>query len=151
MWFEDAVRSDGRIIGRRVRSVRDAGAYVSSNDYVTSKHAFAVCGPYAIPNVQVDAYAIFTNKRPASSMRGFGLYQASFAEQVQMERVAERLGTDPWRIRLINAVRDGDTSATRSELRACSLIEVIQAVAGRAGTELDHDHASLSSGVPREA
>jgi CO/xanthine dehydrogenase Mo-binding subunit len=145
MWFEDAVRADGRIIGRRQRSIRDGGAYVLTNEYVMSKHAYGVCGPFNIPNVEVEAYAVLTNKRPTSSMRGFGLYQASFAEQVQMERIADRLGIDSWRIRMINAVRDGDTSATRMELRACGLIEVLQALAEQVGHVLDSDLGSMTS------
>lgn len=150
MWFEDAVTSDGRIVGRKVRSIRDGGAYVLTNEYVMSKHAFGICGPYDIPNVDVEASAVLTNKRPTSSMRGFGLYQASFAEQVQMERIADRLGLDPWRVRLINAVRDGETTATRTELHSCGLIEVVQALAERVGKHLDPDMASLSSSTPRE-
>src|SRR5439155_16795211 len=59
--FQDVVTSEGRILGRQVRSVRDGGAYVLTNDYVMSKHAFGVAGPYDIPNVEVDAYAVLTN------------------------------------------------------------------------------------------
>jgi CO/xanthine dehydrogenase Mo-binding subunit len=150
MWFEDAVTSEGRIIGRKQRSVRDGGAYVLTNEYVMSKHAFGVSGPYDIPNVDIEGYAVLTNKRPTGSMRGFGLYQASFSEEVQMERIADRLGLDPWRIRLINAVRDGETTATRMELRSCGLIEVLQALAERVGVQLDPDLAALSSADRRE-
>jgi len=149
--FEDAVTSGGRILGRKVRSIRDGGAYVLTNEYVMSKHAFGICGPYDIPNVDVETYAVLTNKRPTSSMRGFGMYQASFAEQVQMERIADRLGLDPWRVRLVNAVRDGETSATRTELHACGLIEVVHALAERVGRPLDPDLAALSSRTAREA
>ena len=145
MFFKDGVMKDGRIIARQVRSIRDGGAYILTNDYVGSKHAFGVAGPYNIPNVKVDAYAILTNKRPTSSMRGFGLYQASFAFDVQIEKIAHTLGMDPWRIRFMNAVRDGDTSATQAELRNCALIEVMQAAAERAGIKLDDDLLKMSS------
>lgn len=150
MYFTDGVMSDGRIIARKVRSIRDGGAYVLTNDYVMNKHAFGVNGPYHVPNVWVDAYAVFTNKRPTSSMRGFGLYQASFAIESQMERVAQEIGIDSWRLRFINAVRDGETSATGAELHACSLIEVMQAAAQRAGVKLDDDLLAMSSKQPRE-
>lgn len=145
MFFKDGVLKDGRIIARKVRSIRDGGAYVLTNDYVVAKHAFAVAGPYDIPNVWVDAYAIFTNKRPTSSMRGFGIYQSSFADEVQMERIAEAVGIDSRRLRFINAVRDGDLSATQAELHDCALIEVIQAAAERAGVKLDDDLLAMSS------
>jgi CO/xanthine dehydrogenase Mo-binding subunit len=151
MYFTDGVMNDGRVVARKVRSIRDGGAYVLTNDYVMNKHAFGVNGPYDIPNVWVDAYAVFTNKRPTSSMRGFGLYQASFAIESHMERVAREIGIDSWRLRFINAVRDGETSATGAVLHACSLIEVMQAAAERAGIQLDDDLLAMSSKTPREA
>jgi CO/xanthine dehydrogenase Mo-binding subunit len=150
MTFTDGVMSDGRIIARKVQSIRDGGAYVLTNDYVVAKHAFGVNGPYDIPNVWVDAYAVFTNKRPTSSMRGFGLYQASFAIESQMERVAQEIGIDAWRLRFINALRDGETSATGAAQHACALIEVMQAAAERAGIKLDDDLLAMSSKQPRE-
>jgi hypothetical protein len=48
-------------------------------------------------------------------------------------------------------VRDGETSATRTELHACGLIEVVQALAERVGRPLDPDLAALSSRARREA
>jgi CO/xanthine dehydrogenase Mo-binding subunit len=145
MFFKDGVMKDGRIVARQVRSIRDGGAYSLTNDYVVAKHAYGVGGPYNIPNVKIEAYAIFTNKRPTSSMRGFGLYQASFALEVQIERIAEALGLDSWRVRFINAVRDGDTTATRNVLHNCGFIEVMQAAAERAGIVLDEDLRQMSS------
>jgi CO/xanthine dehydrogenase Mo-binding subunit len=145
MWFKDGVMKDGRILARKIKSVRDGGAYPSTNDYVVRKHSYGVSGPYAIPNVWIDAYAVFTNKRPTSSMRGFGLFQASFAWDVQMERIAETVGIDSWRLRFLNAVHDGDTSATGAVQHNCGLIEVMQAAAQRAGIRLDGDLLTMSS------
>jgi len=145
MWFTDGVMKDGRIIARKIKTVRDGGAYASTNDYVTRKHAYGVSGPYAIPNVWIDAYSAFTNKRPTSSMRGFGLFQASFAWDVQMERIAEVVGIDSVRLRFLNAIRDGDTSATGAVQHNCGLIEVMQHAAQRAGVRLDDDLVKMSS------
>ena len=145
MWFKDGVTRDGRIVARVIRSVRDGGAYPSTNDYVVRKASYGIAGPYNIPNVSIEAYAVFTNKRPTSSMRGFGLYQASFAWDVQMERIAEVVGMDSWRLRFINAIRDGDTSATRAVQHNCGLIEVMQTAARRAGITLDADLLAMSS------
>jgi CO/xanthine dehydrogenase Mo-binding subunit len=82
-------------------------------------------------------------------MRGFGLYQSSFAWDVQMERIAEIVGIDSWRLRFLNAIRDGDTSATRAVQYHCGLIEVMQTAAQRAGIRLDDDLLALSSQTPR--
>jgi CO/xanthine dehydrogenase Mo-binding subunit len=151
MFFKDGVTKDGRILAREVKSVRDGGAYVLTNDYVAAKHAFAVSGPYDIPNVKTHAYAVLTNKRPTSSMRGFGIYQASIGHELQIQRIATELGIDPWEIRFKNAVRDGDLSPTRATLKNCSLIESLQLTAERAGVALDESWMKLSSKAMREA
>jgi CO/xanthine dehydrogenase Mo-binding subunit len=78
-------------------------------------------------------------------MRGFGLYQGSFAWDVQMERIAEAIGMNSWRLRFLNAIRDGDTSATGAVQHNCGLIEVMQAAAKRAGVSLDADLLAMSS------
>ncbi|HEX9795948.1 MAG TPA: molybdopterin cofactor-binding domain-containing protein [Anaerolineales bacterium] len=151
MFFKDAVTNDGHIIGRQVRSVRDGGAYVLTNDYVAAKHAFAVSGPYNIPNIRTHAYAVLTNRRPTSSMRGFGIYQASIGHELQIEHIAKQLGMDSWRIRFLNAVHDGDLSATQAVLKNCGLIESLQQTAERAGVKLDDEFLQLSSKAVREA
>jgi CO/xanthine dehydrogenase Mo-binding subunit len=151
MFFKDGVTKDGRILAREVKSVRDGGAYVLTNDYVAAKHAFAVSGPYDIPNVKTHAYAVLTNKRPTSSMRGFGIYQASIGHELQIQRIATELGIDPWEIRFKNAVRDGDLSPTQATLKNCALIESLQLTAERAGVSLDESWMKLSSKAMREA
>lgn len=145
LWFKDGVMKNGKIVARQIKMVRDGGAYPSTNDYVIRKASSGVAGPYEIPNVWVDSYAVFTNKRPTSSMRGFGLYQASFAYDVQMEKIAEVVGIDSWRLRFLNAIRDGQTSATGAVQHNCGLIEVMQAAAKRAGVKLDDELQALRS------
>jgi CO/xanthine dehydrogenase Mo-binding subunit len=145
MFFKDGVMKDGKIIARSVRSIRDGGAFILTNDYVVNKHAYGVAGPYNIPNVKIDSYGILTNKRPTSSMRGFGLHQSSFAHEVQMERIAKTVGIDSWHLRFINALHDGDTTAGQAELHSCALIEVMQAVAEKAGIQLSEDLLKMSS------
>jgi CO/xanthine dehydrogenase Mo-binding subunit len=143
--FKDGVMKDGRIVARKIKMVRDTGAYPLTADYVVRKASYGISGPYDIPNVWIDSYAVFTNKRPTSSMRGFGLFQSSFAWDVQIEKIAEKIGIDSLRLRFINAIHDGDTSATRAVQHNCGLIEVMQAAAQRAGIRLDDDLLKMSS------
>jgi CO/xanthine dehydrogenase Mo-binding subunit len=143
--FKDGVKKDGRLVARHVQSIHDSGAYVSLNAYVVDKHSFLVAGPYFIPNVYVQGYAILTNKTPASSMRGFGMTPATFAGEVQMDRIAEAVGMDPWEIRFINAFHEGDQTATRRVLDSVALIEVMQTLAKTAGVELPDKLMAMSS------
>ena len=145
LWFKNGVAKDGRILARKIKMVRDTGAYPLTADYVIRKASYGVSGPYNIPNVAIDSYAVFTNKRPTSSMRGFGLFQSSFAWDLQMEKIAEALKMDSLRLRFLNAIHDGDTSATRAVQHNCGLIEVMQTAAQRAGIKLDDDLLAMSS------
>ena len=100
IYIKDGVMNDGRIIARKVTSYADSGAYSRQTPYALTKHAANAAGPYAIPNVSIDAYCVYTNHVPTSAMRGFGITMASFAIEVQMDKIAEAVGIDPWSIRL---------------------------------------------------
>ena len=86
IYVKDGVMADGRIVARRVTSYADCGAYSRQTPYALTKHAANAAGPYAIPNVSIDAYCVYTNNVPASAMRGFGITMASFAIEVQMDK-----------------------------------------------------------------
>lgn len=141
----DGVMKDGRIVARKIRTICDCGAYDLMTDYVMIKHCATVTGPYAIPNVWIDSYAVFTNKQVSTSMRGFGVNPASFADEVQMDRVAKAIGMDPWEIRFINAHRNGDITPTRHVVDDVSLIETMKAAAKAAGIQLPVHLLTMSS------
>jgi CO/xanthine dehydrogenase Mo-binding subunit len=136
MEYRDGVMKDGHIIARKVRSLHDAGAYHRHSPYGVTKHAANLPGPYNIPNVWIDAYCVYTNRQPASALRGFGVTPASFAIEVQMDKIARTIGMDPWEIRLINAYRNGQTKAIRKHVEDATLIETIQAAAKLVGHPL---------------
>ena len=103
MEVTDGVMNDGRIVARKVKGIRDAGAYASFNVLAAVKFSFFCSGPYAIPNIQNDGYCVFTNKPPSSSMRGFSVTPSTYAVEMQMNKIAAEMGIDPWEIRLKNA------------------------------------------------
>lgn len=136
MEFRDGVTKDGHIVARKVRSLHDAGAYHRHSPYGVTKHAMNLSGPYNIPNVWVDAYCVYTNRQPASALRGFGVTPASFAIEVQMDRIARAIGMDPWEIRFLNAYRNGQTKSVRKIVEDATLIETMQAAAKMVGQDL---------------
>jgi CO/xanthine dehydrogenase Mo-binding subunit len=127
--------NDGRIIARKVTAYMEAGAYTGHTTYAVTKCAAHMPGPYAIPNVWVDGYCVYTNRTPTGPMRGFGVTIADFALETQMDRIARELGMDPLELRLKNAYRDGDLKAHRKLTEGAALVEVIQ----RAAELVDHD------------
>jgi CO/xanthine dehydrogenase Mo-binding subunit len=106
------VTRDGRLVAMDVEVILDGGAYVTLSPVVLSRAAIHAAGPYRCPNVRIAARSMFTNTPPNGAFRGFGAPQTQFAVEVHMERIAEALGQDAVRLRLRNALRTGDTTAT---------------------------------------
>ena len=90
----------------------DGGAYASTSSAVLTNAVTHVQGPYKCDNATVDGYAVRTNNLPCGAMRGFGVVQACFAHEGQMDRLAMACGIDPVAIRLLNAMETGDRLIT---------------------------------------
>ena len=94
----------------------DGGAY-SDRGVIISRAAGIDCtGPYRIPNLSCDSLCVYTNHPYATAFRGFGHSEQAFAIERAMDKLAEELGMDPLRLRLINALHAGDTSPTQALL-----------------------------------
>jgi CO/xanthine dehydrogenase Mo-binding subunit len=107
---------DGKVIAAESELLADAGAYNYTSNKVLGNALLMVSGPYAIENVYVDAYAIYTNNIPGGAFRGFGGPQGAFAAELQMSRLAEALGMDPIELRMKNVITDGVPSHTQVPL-----------------------------------
>jgi xanthine dehydrogenase molybdopterin-binding subunit B/aerobic-type carbon monoxide dehydrogenase small subunit (CoxS/CutS family) len=129
------VMSDGRIKALAMRMVCDGGAYGLSTEGVMRKAAILAAGPYAIPNVRIDTYGIYTNNTPSGAFRSFGALQTQFATETHLDIIAERLGLDPFEIRRINAMRDGATTHTKQTLGSVSLMRTLEAAEKASGWE----------------
>ena len=88
------VRPDGSFAARKIECFSDQGAYASHGHGVVAKGMGAFPQLYPCPNVEGDAYSVFTNKSAAGAMRGYGIPQAMFAGECHMEDVARALGVD---------------------------------------------------------
>jgi len=103
---------EGHLVAVRARIVGDTGAYASVGDKVLERAAGHACSVYRVPNVDVEARAVYTNNPPAGAMRGFGSNQANFAIEGMMDVLAEQVGIDAWQMRWRNAVDVGDPFGT---------------------------------------
>jgi CO/xanthine dehydrogenase Mo-binding subunit len=145
MEIADAVTKDGWILGRKMLTLHDSGAYSRFSPYGLTKHSFHHTGAYTIPHLEFDGYAVYTNRVPTTAMRGFGVTSVSFAVEMHMSRVALELGLDPFEIRLKNANRKGDTSPNGIAYTDPSTIPTIQAVADELGHELSAAYRTVTS------
>ena len=110
--YEVGADADGHLVAVRARIVGDTGAYASVGAKVLERAAGHACGAYRVPNVDVEARAVYTNNPPAGAFRGFGVPQATFAIDGCLDRLAARVGLDGWEIRWRNALRTGDRFGT---------------------------------------
>jgi CO/xanthine dehydrogenase Mo-binding subunit len=108
---------DGRLVAQDVEILMDGGAYVTLSPVVLSRGTLHATGPYECPNVRIRSRVVMTNTPPNGAFRGFGAPQALFAAEMQMERLAQKLGLDPVTIRRKNAVRVGSTLPVGQTLR----------------------------------
>lgn len=99
---------DGKLTAAEAEIVGDAGGYAYTSTKVLGNSTLMCTGPYNVPNVHVDTYAVYTNNIPTGAFRGFGGPQGAFAAEGQMNKLAEALGMDPVEIRTKNVLRDGD-------------------------------------------
>jgi CO/xanthine dehydrogenase Mo-binding subunit len=98
---------EGKVIAAQVALVADGGAYIYTSTKVMGNATLMCTGPYDIPNVKVDSYAVYTNNLPNGAFRGFGGPQGAFEAESQMNKLAEKLGMDPVEIRMRNIVKEG--------------------------------------------
>ena len=121
------VTRDGRLTAMDVDVVFDGGAYATLSAVVLSRGVIHASGPYRCDHIRIRGRATMTNTPPNGAFRGFGAPQTQFAAEVHMDRIAEALGLDPVRVREINALRPGDTTATGQRLgRDCSALRVLR-------------------------
>lgn len=99
---------EGNVIAIENEIIGDGGAYMYTSNKVLGNSAITSTGPYNIPHVKTDVYGVYTNHVPGAAFRGFGAPQALFMAEMQMNKLAEKLGMDPVEFRLRNALKDGD-------------------------------------------
>lgn len=127
--LKTGVNKDGRLIARQVTAHFNTGAYSDVGPVVARNGGSAMSGPYKIPHVHIDSYAVWTNLVPAGALRGFGVPQAVWAYESQMDIIAERLGVDPIEMRRRNLLRDGDSFATGEKLADVHFDELLDKAA----------------------
>lgn len=121
--------AEGRLTAVRARIVGDTGAYASVGAKVLERAAGHSCGPYRVPNVDIEAKTVYTNNPPSGAMRGFGANQAAFAIEGIMDQLAERVGVDGYDIRERNILGPGDRFATGQVMTAsCGIRQTLEAV-----------------------
>jgi CO/xanthine dehydrogenase Mo-binding subunit len=131
--LKTGVTGEGRILAREGRLWFDTGAFAGSGPGVASVATLMLAGPYRIPNLLLEGYAVYTHKTNFGSFRAPSGPQANFAVESQMDIIADALGLDPLELRLRNIVREGEEGPTGQVLTAVGLEECLRRAAAAIG------------------
>ncbi len=133
MWVKTGVTKDGAITGMHFRSLLDGGGYGSYGVASTYYTGALQTVTYRIPRYRFEACRMFTNKPPCGPKRGHGTPQPRFALEVQLDKIAEQLGTDPAELRLRHLVPPNTVTANYLKVGSMGLGACIQKVVAASG------------------
>ncbi len=144
---------EGKVLAAEVVAYADGGAYAYTSTKVLGNTTLMCTGPYEIPNVKVDTYAIYTNDVPTGAFRGFGGPQGLFAAETQMNRLAEKLGMDRIELRRRNVLTEGALLSVGTPLpKGVTIGKVVERCADELRKSQDahaaarHDHILRGTG-----
>jgi len=119
--------NDGRIVACDSEYIVNGGAFCTLSPIVAWRGIIHITGPYDIPNVKADAYAVATNTVPCGAFRGFGQPQVNLANECLIDELAEKLGMDPVELRKKNLLKQGSITATGQTIsESCGMEEALE-------------------------
>ena len=132
MWIKTGVKKDGTLQAMHFRSFLDGGGYSSyglASVYYTGALQTVT---YKLPAYKFEGVRVFTNKPPCGPKRGHGTPQPRYAVEIQLDKIAEKLGMDPIELRLKQLVEPDSITVNGLRISTCGLKECIEKAAARA-------------------
>ncbi len=126
-------KKNGKLTFAEIKYVIDGGAFATLSPIVLWRGTVHAAGPYEIPNVLINTYAVATNKVPCGAYRGFGQPQINFAQESLMDELAEKLNMSPLKIREINGLKKNSITATGHKLQEAGIKPVLKEVINKSG------------------
>lgn len=114
-------KKDGTLMALERDCITGAGAYSNVVKEISLKVAYWGSGAYDVPNQWTDVRIVCTNRQIGSAMRGFGMSQTTFAIEVMMDMLAEKLGMDPIELRKKNIYQEGGKMSTGQTVRSAGV------------------------------
>ena len=116
--LKTGVTREGLITARSARIILDTGAYASDAPSIAEIATMMAAGPYDIPNLDITAHTVYTNKTPAGSVRAPSGPQVAWAVEQHTDEVGRQVGLDGYEIRMRNLLEDGDEGPTGQRMNA---------------------------------
>lgn len=147
MRLRTGTTADGQITGMHLQTLLDGGGYGSFGAASTLYTGSLQPTTYRIPRYRFEAVRTFTNKPPCGPKRGHGTPQPRFAQEVQLDKIAERLGKDPADLRLGMLAEPHSVTVNWLRLGSIGLGECIETVVQRSGWRGKHRQLPPGHGV----
>ena len=138
MRFRTGVTKDGKLAGMHLQTLLDGGAYGSHGPASTFYTGVLTPVTYALPRFKFEACRVFTNKAACGPKRGHGTPQPRFGQEVQLDKIAEKLGLDPAALRLGMVTQPNSLTASWLRVGSTGLAECIRKVVEISGWNDKH-------------
>ena len=104
-YIEAAFQNDGRLLGLKVRTLGDLGAFASGvGVMLPARTSSFLSGPYRVLAVDSQVAGVYTNKVPTAPYRGAGRPEAAYILERTIDRIAHELNLDPAEVRRRNFI-----------------------------------------------
>jgi 4-hydroxybenzoyl-CoA reductase subunit alpha len=147
MRMRTGVTKDGKLTGMHLQTLLDGGGYGSYGAASTFYTGVLQTVTYELPRYRFDACRTFTNKPPCGPKRGHGTPQPRFGQEVQLDKIAEKLGLDPAELRLNVVAKPNTLTANWLKIGTIGLAECIRQVVNRSGWKQKHRKLPDGRGV----
>jgi 4-hydroxybenzoyl-CoA reductase alpha subunit len=133
MKFRTGVTKDGRLTAMHLQTLLDGGAYGSHGPASTFYTGVLTPVTYELPRFKFEACRVFTNKPACGPKRGHGTPQPRFGQEVQLDKIAERLKRDPAELRLAMVTKPDSLTASWLRIGSTGLSDCIRKVVEMSG------------------
>ena len=147
MKFRTGVTKDGKLTGMHLQTLVDGGGYGSYGAASTFYTGALQTVTYELPRYKFDAARVFTNKPPCGPKRGHGTPQPRFGQEIQLDKIAEKLGMDPAELRLKNVLKPNVITANWLKIGSIGLAECIKQVVERSGWKSRFRKSAFGKGL----
>ncbi len=145
--LKTGVRNDGLVMAKECKIIADTGAYYGVGPNVLATHGTILTLLYRTPNVKYEGNLVFTNKQVCGAQRGYGNPQIRFADEQQMDIIAEALAIDPEELRIRNAVQSGDITPIKSRIVSCGYTECLRKAMEKTGSAQKRGKLPANQGI----
>ncbi len=147
MRMRTGVTKDGKLTGMHLQTLLDGGGYGSHGPASTFYTGVLTPVTYHLPRFKFEACRVFTNKPACGPKRGHGTPQPRFGQEVQLDKIAEKLRLDPAELRLNIATKADAMTASWLRIGSNGLDECIRKVVEISGWKGKHRKLPQGRGV----